>query len=426
MWIVGKSASVRAPRLLILASLALHTATAWRFRGKVVGPLFARRVFGGRLPPTFMVESASGGDAGGKNMRGHAILTGLASAGALETGYLTMTRLAGGEPMCGADGVASTCSNVLSGPFSSIPVVNIPLVSLAFVLYTSIAALSLRAATSPISTNQQQNEGSAVLFLSTAMATFSAYLMFVLTSVLQTSCFYCYVSAALSVTMAGVAWTHRIVPGATRAFVLSLTSVAATALTSALLFYSTSLLSLGLGMGGLGVEAAQAQSQTVITASAGSREAGIKSGNGAQPSQTQTQTEAEAAEQLKRPPSITGSSSPQALAIATRLQRLDAKMFGAYWCSHCNNQKQVLGHPAVDKFPYIECDKDGVGSQVDLCKARKVPGFPTWEIRGKLYPGEKDLSELEALLDRVEAEGAAEAKAEVGVGAGAGAGGGKR
>ena len=408
-----------AVRLKLLALLALHTATAWRFRGNVVGPQLARRVLGPRLPPAFMVESASGGETGGKSARGHAILTGLASAGALETGYLTMTRLAGGEPLCGADGVASTCSNVLSGPFSSIPVVNIPLVSLAFVLYTSIAALSLRAATSPVSANQQ-NESSAVLFLSTCMATFSAYLMFVLTSVLQTSCVYCYVSAALSVTMAGVAWTHRIVPGATKAFVLSVTSVAATAITSALLFYSTSLLSLGMGMGGLGVEAAQAQSQTVITASAGSRGAGIKSGNSVQPSQAQAQAQAEAgaaaaaSSQLKRPPSITGSSSPQALAIASRLQKLDAKMFGAYWCSHCNNQKQVLGHPAVDRFPYIECDKEGVGSQAELCKARKVPGFPTWEIKGKLYPGEKDLGELEALLDRVEAEGSAE----VGVGGG--------
>jgi hypothetical protein len=37
--------------------------------------------------------------------------------------------------------------------------------------------------------------------------------------------------------------------------------------------------------------------------------------------------------------------------------------------------------------------------QYDLCKAKRVPGFPTWEIRGQFYPGEKDLSELENILD---------------------------
>ena len=50
-------------------------------------------------------------------------------------------------------------------------------------------------------------------------------------------------------------------------------------------------------------------------------------------------------------------------------------------------------------FPYIECDKEGFNEQYNVCKSKKIPGFPTWEIKGKFYPGEKSLAELENILD---------------------------
>jgi hypothetical protein len=35
-------------------------------------------------------------------------------------------------------------------------------------------------------------------------------------------------------------------------------------------------------------------------------------------------------------------------------------MYGAYWCTHCYDQKQVLGYEVTDKYlEYIECDKKG-------------------------------------------------------------------
>ena len=74
-------------------------------------------------------------------------------------------------------------------------------------------------------------------------------------------------------------------------------------------------------------------------------------------------------------------------------------MYGAYWCSHCNNQKQEFGMEATKLLTYVECDKDGANSQNSLCREKKIPGYPTWEIGGKLYPGEKDLEELESILD---------------------------
>ena len=82
-------------------------------------------------------------------------------------------------------------------------------------------------------------------------------------------------------------------------------------------------------------------------------------------------------------------------------------MYGAYWCSHCNNQKQELGYEVVKEkqmFTYIECDKEGLDSQYSMCKGNKknIPGYPTWEISGEYFPGEQSLDELEKLLDRAD------------------------
>lgn len=94
-------------------------------------------------------------------------------------------------------------------------------------------------------------------------------------------------------------------------------------------------------------------------------------------------------------------------------------MYGAFWCSHCYEQKEAFGKQVFSygdnsnsifdspsyTLEYIECSKDGVNSQTTLCKSKEIPGFPTWEINGKLYPGEKDLDELDALINNIEQGG---------------------
>ena len=104
------------------------------------------------------------------------------------------------------------------------------------------------------------------------------------------------------------------------------------------------------------------------------------------------------------PPKVTNKSSPRAKKIGDRLKALDAKMYGAFWCGHCNNQKANLGVPVVQQFEYIECDRDGVDSQFKVCKSKDIAGYPTWEINGELYPGEKDEGEFERLLTMIELE----------------------
>merc|ERR1712038_606783 len=97
------------------------------------------------------------------------------------------------------------------------------------------------------------------------------------------------------------------------------------------------------------------------------------------------------------PPPITATSSEQALKIGEDMKELDTRFFGAYWCSHCYEQKQRLGREAMKNVQYIERAKEGLNSQRPLCEERGVPGYPTWEIGGKLYPGEMYLDELEKI-----------------------------
>jgi hypothetical protein len=40
-------------------------------------------------------------------------------------------------------------------------------------------------------------------------------------------------------------------------------------------------------------------------------------------------------------PEVSHVSSSQEIALAKQLKAIGAKMYGAFWCSHCFEQKQV-------------------------------------------------------------------------------------
>ncbi len=51
--------------------------------------------------------------------------------------------------------------------------------------------------------------------------------------------------------------------------------------------------------------------------------------------------------------------------------------YGAFWCSHCQAQKEAFG--ASEKLlPYIECSTPDGKSQVALCVDKGIKGYPTW------------------------------------------------
>ena len=82
--------------------------------------------------------------------------------------------------------------------------------------------------------------------------------------------------------------------------------------------------------------------------------------------------------------------------LAQHLSESGAAMYGAYWCPHCADQKELF-EGAVDQVPYVECAADGENAQPQLCQEKGIQGYPTWEINGELYPGTRPLEELAEL-----------------------------
>lgn len=71
-----------------------------------------------------------------------------------------------------------------------------------------------------------------------------------------------------------------------------------------------------------------------------------------------------------------------------------AKFYGAYWCPHCQAQKNAFGKSAK-LLPYIECSTPDGKGQLDVCKQAGVTGYPTWIFAdGTQASGEVPLKNL--------------------------------
>lgn len=71
-----------------------------------------------------------------------------------------------------------------------------------------------------------------------------------------------------------------------------------------------------------------------------------------------------------------------------------AKFYGAFWCSHCQNQKAMFGK-AAKKLPYIECSSPDGQTQLPICKDAGVQGYPMWSFAdGTTIEGEVKLDVL--------------------------------
>ncbi len=95
-------------------------------------------------------------------------------------------------------------------------------------------------------------------------------------------------------------------------------------------------------------------------------------------------------------PIVTAQANTNVTRFVQYLNQTGVKMYGAYWCPHCKNQKDLFG-AAASQLNYIECDPRGHNPQPGLCRQANIQGYPTWEINGKLYPGTRTLQELAEL-----------------------------
>lgn len=292
-----------------------------------------------------------------------ALLTVLSSAGALETGYLTFAKLfqTTGK-ICATQG----CLDVLTGPFSAI--FGIPLSLVGCAMYMAVAFLSAwplfaraeeqfvdvdagtttTVSASAVYARRDYATRPLLLGATAMMLVSSAYLMGVLMLVIGDICPYCIFSAALSLILFSLTTISRAVPRATSALRIIIAS-------------------------------------STVAASISAAHFALAAPNARAPDSPQ------------EPPVVSTTSSRDALRIGRILHEKHTRMYGAYWCTHCFDQKQRLGKRAFSLIDYVECDPHGARTQFKMCREKRIPGYPTWEIDGELYPGEIALEDLEKI-----------------------------
>ncbi len=294
------------------------------------------------------------------------ILGAIAAVGIADTGYLTSVKLSGNGVACANVG----CNQVLSSPYANI--FGLPLTLFGLLAYVAIAILALvplviKAQNNKKAQNQLQDWTWLGLFLiGTAMAVFSGYLMYLLAFVIQAACPFCIVSAICSISIFLLAILGRDWDDIGQLLFRGLAVAAVTVLVT-LGIYS--------GVGN------SAKVDIPTTAEI-------------------TTLEPQGPLPKKVGWTITSKSGAAEISLAQHLQQIDAKMYGGFFCSHCYEQKQLLGREAFkSNIKYIECHPEGQNPQVALCEKEGITGFPTWEIKGKKYPGVRPPEELAKLSD---------------------------
>ncbi|MEK7195547.1 MAG: hypothetical protein AAB655_02540 [Patescibacteria group bacterium] len=78
-------------------------------------------------------------------------------------------------------------------------------------------------------------------------------------------------------------------------------------------------------------------------------------------------------------PKIFPNTSTELDSFAQCLKDKGAVFYGAFWCPHCVNQKNMFGG-SERLLPYVECSTSDGRSQLPVCKDKNIEGYPTWEF----------------------------------------------
>jgi hypothetical protein len=82
--------------------------------------------------------------------------------------------------------------------------------------------------------------------------------------------------------------------------------------------------------------------------------------------------------------------------FAKCLSQKGVKMYGAYWCPHCSEQKELFD-AAFKYAPYVECGVPGDTSKMlPVCSDAQIKHFPTWQFPpvGERVEGVESLDDL--------------------------------
>jgi uncharacterized membrane protein len=275
------------------------------------------------------------------------IMAGVASLGAIVTAYMTYTKLTGSSTACPIEG----CNIVLSSPYAS--VFGLPLALFGYLAYGAMAAFAV----APMLLNSPHQKrlredvelwtGFFLFWGATAMVVFSGYLMLLLAFVIKAVCIYCLISALCSATL----------------FVLSIAGRDWEDISQ--LFFGGIITLIVMGIGSFGLFAI----------------------SNPQFAQAQKTTESEEF-------TVETSSGESEIALAKHLNQVGAKFYGAFWCPHCQNQKQMFGNEAMEFVPYVECSPPDRRGRTAACEAAGIQSYPTWIINGQTYNGVQALEKL--------------------------------
>lgn len=276
------------------------------------------------------------------------IIGAIALMGACGTAYLTVVKVMGGDAACPTGG----CDRVLSSPYAE--VFGIPLTLFGLLGYLGMAVMALGPfAINPDQQKELRNKLTSLtwplLFIgATAMLVFSGYLMYLLAFEIKTTCLYCITSAVFAASMFALTILGRRWDDVGQLAFMGVI-VAVVTLVGTLAVYSPINNPQGV--------------QADIPGEAG--------------------------------PPVSTASGASEIALAQHLSDTGAKMYGAWWCPHCHDQKQLFGQEAAKGIPYVECAEDGQNSQTSLCRSvAGLTGFPTWEVNGELLVGGQTLATL--------------------------------
>lgn len=76
---------------------------------------------------------------------------------------------------------------------------------------------------------------------------------------------------------------------------------------------------------------------------------------------------------------VVKESSPVAISLAKHLHSIGAKLYGAFWCSHCGHQKEVIFPSSLVQFELYVVLKNKLifivlRSQLKNIKRRRIDG----------------------------------------------------
>lgn len=95
---------------------------------------------------------------------------------------------------------------------------------------------------------------------------------------------------------------------------------------------------------------------------------------------------------------MTQGDAEYAEALAKDMSEKGMVLYGTYWCSYCEKQKNLFGE-AFKYVDYVECDAKGENGNPDECLAQEIEGYPTWIFQGEKYSGVQSLDDLAQIVD---------------------------